>query len=168
MYYGLVSQHHAIDIAIVICECLGFGVNNKAVEQLLETSAVETGVGSIQDRHPLKMGVGLPQIDKGTFDWLKAKYQKGRRAEEIYQRFGVKLAYVKYQELAYSPLLSLLFARLRYLTVTEPIPKSREERAHYWKAHYNSFHPNAKGTPEHYLTMCSNTLDPIYTTYNQL
>jgi hypothetical protein len=159
MYYGLSSQHHAADIAIAICECLGFGRTGHGVEMLLETCATETGLGSIQDSHPLKLGVGLSQVDQGTFDWLKNKYKSGAKAEALFERFGIKLAYVKYRELAYSPLLAMVFCRLRYMTVTAPIPKTRTERASYWKVHYNS--SEGKGTIAHYLKMCEHTLDTL-------
>ena len=74
-------------------------------------------------------------------------------AEAIFQHFGLSLAHVKYDALASSVLWAFIFARLRYKVVLQPIPKTREERAVYWKEFYNS--SLGKGTPEHYLSMAS-------------
>ncbi|GAL07932.1 hypothetical protein JCM19237_312 [Photobacterium aphoticum] len=49
----------------------------------------------------------------------------------------------------------MIFARLRYKTVPESIPATLEGRAAYWKQHYNSYHPNAAGSSDGYISKCA-------------
>lgn len=155
--YGLVKPQHALDIAIAVCDCLGHGKNGVAVELLMETCAAETGLCTVTDTNIYSHGVGANQVDKSTFDWLKAKYAKSYTAKKIRQDFGIELGLVQYAELAFNPLLSFIFARLRYLPYPEQIPAKRIKRASYWKRLYNS--NLGKGSVEHYMSMCECSLD---------
>lgn len=154
MYYGLVRKQHLLDMAIVVCDVLGHG-NGNAVPMLIETAAAETLLGKYRDTTEYAAGTGITQVDKGTFDWLQGKYANRSVNKRCIEVFNIDLGLVRYDELEHSPLLALIFARLRYRTVPEAIPSTIEGRARYWKKHYNSFHPNAKGTPEKYLTKCA-------------
>ncbi|MBO9492238.1 hypothetical protein J7384_17890 [Endozoicomonas sp. G2_1] len=149
--YGLVSERIALELSLAVCDCIGHGAEGTAPTMMLETGCVETGLGTFRDRHPLKLGIGWTQIDKGTFEWLKKKYQSGDIASKVYDSFGISIAHIKYVELAYNPLLAAIFCRLRYWTVPEVIPGTREARASYWKRFYNT--KSGKGSVEHYLAM---------------
>ena len=61
------------------------------------------------------------------------------------------LSLIEWEHLRYNPYLSLIFTRLLYRFVKEPIPSTIEDRAKYWKKYYNT--EAGKGTPEHYLEM---------------
>ncbi|MDR2457518.1 MAG: hypothetical protein LBD41_03455, partial [Clostridiales Family XIII bacterium] len=52
--------------------------------------------------------------------------------------------------LQFSPLKSVIFARLYYLTMPGAIPSSIQARAEYWKKYYNSV--LGAGTITHYIT----------------
>lgn len=148
MFYGVISLAHLKDTATAVVDCIG-GEKLHATAMLLETCAAETGCGAYRDPTPDGAGRGVGQTDLGTFEFLKAKYQDNDIAKRIESRFGIRLSRVNHDDLDYNPLLSLIFVRLRYWMVTQPIPKTLAERAAYWKLHYNS--KAGKGTPEHYI-----------------
>lgn len=151
MFYGVISLEHLKAATKAVCDCIGHGRNNKAVAMLLETCAAETHCGNYRDPTPNGAGRGVTQIDHGTFDWLKDKYQNSAIAAKLDERFGIDIRRVQHSELDYNPLLALIFARLRYWTVTECIPATRKLRADYWKKYYNT--ELGKGTAQHYLAM---------------
>lgn len=74
--------------------------------------------------------------------------------DKILTDLGVDISLVEWEHLRYNPYLSLIFTRLLYRPVTDPIPLTIEERAEYWKEFYNT--KLGKGTPEHYLEMNKN------------
>ena len=150
-FYGIAHPAQAVAFATRVCDVIGHGSTRKAVPMLLETSATETLVGQYRDDTLYYAGAGICQTDESTFDWLKEKYQDSSIAKRIKEELNIDLRKVSYQELDYSPMLSFIFARLRYWVVEAPIPASVEGRAQYWKDHYNSHAENAKGTPEKYL-----------------
>lgn len=153
MFYGVLSIPYLRDMANEICDCIGHGKNRKAVELLVETCAAETHCGQYRDPTPNGAGRGVGQTDEGTFYWLKEKYQDSPIANRIERRFGINLARVTHQELDYNPLLSLIFTRLRYWVVVEPIPFTRAGRAKYWKDHYNT--SAGAGDEAHYMKMAN-------------
>ncbi|AOO60017.1 hypothetical protein AN237_26040 (plasmid) [Raoultella ornithinolytica] len=162
MNYGLVSKCDAVRYATVICDVIGHGKNNAAVSLCVETAAAETLLGEYKDPTPTSAGTGLTQVDLGTFEWLRNKYKNGRYASALLREFGVDLSRTVYQELRTSPLLAMLFCRLRYLAVSESIPATREERADYWKKYYNT--SAGKGTPEDYIEKCRRAgVDALFT-----
>lgn len=147
-HYGLVDAHYAPVIARSVCDVLGYGSNNNAHVLLCETAAQETRMGFYTDPTPHSAGTGLLQIDEPTFNWLKvSKFE--RYKDRIKAAFGVDIMVVQYIELKFSPLLSFIVARIRYLIVPDAIPTSVEWRAHYWKEHYNTH--AGKGHPSEYI-----------------
>lgn len=162
MNYGLVSKCDAVRYAVVICDVIGHGKNNAAVQLCVETAAAETLLGDHKDPTPTSAGTGLTQIDQGTFEWLRDKYKGSRYASALLSEFGVDLSRTVYQELRTSPLLAMLFCRLRYLTAAESIPATREGRANYWKKYYNT--SAGKGTTQDYINKCQRAgVDALFT-----
>ncbi len=138
--------------ATIVCDCLGHGKNNTAVDMLLETACAETGMGRILDR-TLKAGLGLCQVDNGKpyhpFDDIKKRSAKYR--SKIKRDLGIDLDLIEWNDLRYNTFLALLFCRLHYLPVSDDIPLTLKGRAAYWKRHYNT---NAgKGDVDHFLKM---------------
>ena len=71
--------------------------------------------------------------------------------DKIYKELHIDISLVEWDDLRYNQFLALLFTRLLYWLKGDPIPKTIEERAAYWKLHYNT--KLGKGTVEHYLEM---------------
>lgn len=152
IYYGLLSPLDVVRYAQAVCDVIGHGVNGNAVIMCVETWAAESLLGQYQDRHPEKLGVGGGQVDEETFKWLQGKYAGTPIDDKIYKAFGIRLGDLSYSSLPHSPLVCMIFTRLRYWVVTSPIPETREERDDYWKLHYNS--SEGKGDPEHFIRQC--------------
>ncbi|MCT7596440.1 hypothetical protein [Aliarcobacter butzleri] len=148
MNYGYVEDELAIKMAKRICDCIGHGKYNTAVHMIIETAVAETGLGKIEDKTDAA-GMGITQFDKIPFDDIRNRSIKLRPI--ILKELGVDISKVDWDDLRYNIFLSLLFARLLYWLKGEPIPKTIEERAAYWKLHYNT--KLGKGTVEHYLMM---------------
>ena len=153
-YYGWVGMGGDLQhMASTICNCLGHGENNTAVDMLLETAAAETGLGSVPD--PTQgAGMGLTQFDRLPFDDIKRR-SMGQR-DKILDELKIDISLVEWEHLRYNQFLSLLFTRLLYRLRPEPIPVSREGRAVYWKQFYNT--EAGAGTVEHYMKMCARFL----------
>jgi hypothetical protein len=113
----------------------------------METAAAETDMGNAVDKS-WGVGVGLMQFDPIGFDDVKARTNATikRRVKEA---FGVDIDRVTLGDLRWSPLLSVLFARLKYRLIPDPIPLSVIGRAEYWKKYYNSY--AGAGTVQHYI-----------------
>lgn len=148
MNYGYVDKKHILEKAQKICDCLGHGKYGTAVQMIVETAVVETGLGNIEDKTVLA-GMGLTQFDELPFNDIKNRSMQLR--ETILKELGVDLKLIEWNDLRYNDFLALLFTRLFYRLKGDPIPKTIEERAAYWKLHYNT--RLGKGTPEHYLDM---------------
>ena len=162
MNYGLVSKRDARLYAEAVCDVIGHGKANAAVLLCVETAAAETLLGDYKDPTPTSAGTGLTQVDLGTFEWLRDKYKNSRYAAVLLNQFGIDLSRTVYQELRTSPLMAMLFCRLRYLTVPESIPATREARAAYWKKYYNT--SAGKGTPQDYIDKCQRAgVDALFT-----
>jgi len=147
--YGLTSefelkQHIKSVVAIV-------GGGESAERLLIETAAAETDLGKQPDRS-WNVGIGIMQFDYIGFIDVQQRTRASLK-KEILQTFGVDVDKTKHTDLRYSPLVSVIFARLKYRLVPHAIPKSIEGRADYWKKWYNS--ELGKGTPEHYLHMAA-------------
>lgn len=150
MNYGLINKQDAVSYARAVCSVLSGGENATAL--CVETAAAETLLGDYRDPTPVSAGTGLTQVDLGTFEWLRGKYQNTSIASALSAAFNIDLSRTVYQELRTSPLLAMIFCRLRYLASPGAIPATREGRADYWKRHYNTV--AGKGTPADYLTKC--------------
>jgi len=111
--------------------------NKSAVNLLLGTAAQESKFGTYirQINGP---ALGIFQMEKPTFDWLKNIY-------------GSKYPIGEFDELEYNLKLAILLARLRYRIVKEPLPDANNEEglARYWKKYYNT--PLGKGTIEQFI-----------------
>lgn len=150
MYYGLTDCRQISQIASIVCGVLGMGINNNADQFLCEIAAQETHSGTLRDRHAVKMGVGLMQIDRICFDDIMARTHE-KTWDLIQEEFGIERN-LNYEMLAYSPLLSMIFARLHFRLIPEEFPINLFERAKYWKKYYNTV--AGAGTPEEYLENC--------------
>lgn len=147
MSYGLTEKTDIRNMAILVCECLGYGTNKKAVDLLVETAVAETQAGATADLSE-GAGMGLMQFDKKPFQDVKDRCRKEDKSR-IQNSFDIDVDLVDWQSLRYNPLLSMIFARLKYKKIPAEIPSTMEERALYWKIHYNSL--KGKGTTDHYL-----------------
>lgn len=148
MLYGLASKEQAVEIAIAVCDVIGHSTGY-AVHMCVETAAAETYIGEYRDPTIYAAGTGLTQVDEGTFDWLKDSYKNHKFAKGIREKFGIDLSRVQYRELELSPVLAMIFCRLRYYKAKGSIPETLEGRASYWKKWYNS--TAGKGTPQGYI-----------------
>ena len=92
--------------------------------------------------------VGVMQMEKATFDWLKEKY---------WYKLGRYHDSVEFAALEYDLRLSTVFARLRYLADPQPLPEAHDivGLGEYWKRVYNTIH--GAGTVEEFVD--------IYTKY---
>lgn len=145
--YGLISESNFEDIAVVVCECLGYGANGNAHSLLVETSYSESNNGKTKDTSEYA-GMGITQFDKLPFYDVK-KRCKNKDKKKILKYFDIDLDLVEWEHLRYSPLLCAIFTRLKYKKIPAAIPITIEKRAKYWKKNYNSF--KGKGTVYHYL-----------------
>jgi hypothetical protein len=159
MFYGLSSARQIKELSQLVCDVIGHGANHNAVDLLVETCGAETLLGTVRDHTAYNAGAGCAQVDKGTFLWLQAKYGDSTIAKRLKFKLNVELSNVQYNELDYSPLLCIIFARLRYWTIPQAIPLTIAERAKYWKEHYNT--SEGKGSPEDYLKRCDAVMNFI-------
>lgn len=147
MYYGLIKEEHLKDIAEAVCDSLGYGSNGTANELLVETAMAETHGGTLKDP-TLYAGMGITQFDKMPFQDVKDRVRSSDKMK-LLQDFDINLDIVEWEHLRYTPLLAMIFTRLKYKKVQEAIPSTLEERADYWKYYYNTL--AGKGTAEHYI-----------------
>jgi len=155
MYYGTLKEEHTIEIAKKVVRVLGGGKN--ALSLITETAMQETVMGCYRDRSGCGAGIGLCQCDPIAFHDTQERTSLDVK-NTIRARFGVDVDSVGHRELAFSPLLSLLWCRMHYLLRPGAIPDTVEGRAAYWKKWYNS--EIGKGTEDDYL--CSaNYLDDV-------
>ncbi len=152
MNYGVINLKRVGEDAQLICDCIGHGKNGTAIEMIIETAVAETGLGAIEDK-TIGAGMGITQFDDKPFRDIRDRNKKLR--PKILKDLGIDIDLVEWDDLRYNQFLALLFTRLLYWLKGEPIPLTIEERAEYWKRHYNTYAPTAKGTPEHYLEMNS-------------
>jgi hypothetical protein len=146
--YGYINLKDIEEKAQKICDCIGNGKYHTAKEMMIETAIAETGLGQIEDK-TTGAGMGLTQFDKFPFDDIKKRNM--RMQPKILKELGVDISLVEWDDLRYNDFLALLFTRLHYWLKGDPIPETIEERAKYWKLHYNT--SAGKGTAEHYLEM---------------
>lgn len=150
MFYGLSSKKEAVVLARAVCSVVGnASTREAAVALLVETAAAETLLGDLRDPTMYGAGTGLTQVDEGTFDWLRMGYADTPIGDAVRDRFNINLRKTRYQELETSPLLAMLFCRLRYMKAQGVIPDSLVGRAEYWKKWYNT--SAGKGTVAGYI-----------------
>lgn len=119
----------------------------------METPCAETQLGTFPD-YANESGFGICQFDEIGFNHAKERSMKYQ--DEIFDKWGINIALVQLIELRYNVFLSLLFCRLFYKSIPDPIPSDREGRAGYWKKWYNT--RLGKGTIGHYLKSCQEIL----------
>ena len=147
MAYGLTHKSDLRIMCMQVCECLGNGANSAAVDLLLETAGAETGRGTTKDL-TIGAGMGITQIDQAPFEDIKTRCRKEDRVR-IYDFFNIDIDMVEWEHLRYNPLLCFIFTRLKYKKIPALIPKKFDDRADYWKVHYNTV--AGKGTVSHYI-----------------
>jgi len=142
--------------ANIISETLNPNNASRATVLLLATAAVETSLGKVTDK-TLYAGMGLCQFDKIPFYRVRDKSMKHRK--KILKNLHIDIRLVEWEDLRYNPFLSLLFCRLYYLQVSEPIPNLPVEMAHYWKKYYNTY--LGKGKIKHFVRSYNKYVTPL-------
>ncbi len=148
MNYGVINLKRIDEDAEIICKCIGLGKYGTAKEMIIETAIAETALGQIEDK-TVGAGMGLTQFDELPFNDIKNRCKKLQ--PQILKDLHIDITLVNWDDLRYNQFLALLFTRMLYWLKGDPIPETIEERAAYWKLHYNT--KLGKGTIEHYLEM---------------
>lgn len=128
---GVITENSINDDIVKVVKTLGGGIN--AALLLAETCAVESSYGN----NYLNGDVGIMQFTTVGFNDTKSRtsfYNK----QLILSRFSIDIDSVNLSDLQFSPLKSIIFARLFYLLISGTIPATTEARAAYWKKYYNS------------------------------
>jgi len=114
--------------------------SESATQLLLGTAAQESQFGTYLRQitkhfNPDVHAMGVFQIEKNTFNWLRETYIK----KDI-QNLSDFLKSKEHKELEYNLRLSIIIARLRYYIVPEALPNAEdiEGLANYWKKYYNT------------------------------
>lgn len=136
-FYGSVDKETIEKITDQVCNVLGHGKNKTAKKLILGTIAQETHMGLYRDPTPFIAGAGLCQFDKIGFDDVKARTREHHKVA-IEEEFGINIDKVDYSMLEYNAVLSIIFCRLKYKLIAEPIPIYLHEIAAYWKKYYNT------------------------------
>jgi hypothetical protein len=150
-YYGHETPDEIRHIIGEVCNEFASGSPNKvdlfmrSFALITETLCAESQFGTFPDLTN-ESGFGIAQMDAGFED---AKKRSMKYQDFIYSRWGVNIDLVQLIELRYNVFLSVLFCRLFYKLIPEPIPGTVEGRAKYWKKYYNTF--RGKGTEMHYI-----------------
>jgi hypothetical protein len=148
MNYGFIDKECINLQAKAICDALGNGKNGVADKMIIETAIAETALGKIEDKTK-SAGMGICQFDKMPFYDIRDRNMHRQRV--ILKKLGVDISLVEWEHLRYSSFLSLLFCRLFYKLIPYEIPLKIEDRARYWKKHYNT--ELGKGSVEHFMEM---------------
>ena len=148
MNYGVINLKRIDEDAEIICNCIGLGKYGTAKEMIIETAIAETALGQIEDK-TVGAGMGLTQFDELPFNDIRNRCKKLQ--PQIQKDLKIDISLVEWDDLRYNQFLALLFTRMLYWLKSDPIPETIEERAAYWKLHYNT--KLGKGTIEHYLEM---------------
>ena len=142
-----------------------FPDDDKGLQFLKEISIVESNMGTDEGIYEDQGGntgdIGMLQINPIGYNLVmkRLKAKPGDKTPMKIQKYipivkdvvGLDLRDVEFEDLKDNR-LNAIFGRLYLLTKTdEPIPDTLEGRAQYWKDHYNSNHPLAKGTPERFV-----------------
>jgi len=143
--YGLISKQHLKDIIKDVVSILGGGINAELL--LWETAGAETNFGNTPD-FTINSGYGLMQFDFLGFADTQHRTEKSVK-DKVKNTWGIDIDSINIKELNYSPFLSVLFARLKYMLVPSVIPDTLVGRAEYWKRYYNS--NKGEGTVEHFI-----------------
>tara|TARA_Y100001938_G_scaffold19324_1_gene24048 strand:+ start:700 stop:1149 length:450 start_codon:yes stop_codon:yes gene_type:complete len=126
----------------------GIKYSDNAEDLIFETGNAETGY-----RHLEQMGggpaVGFFQIEGWVIKDCWDNYIVFRKPLiEFAKSLGFNEEDMEFSVTS-NIALQVFFARICYRRKPGSIPETMEDRASYWKKHYNT--PLGKGTPEHYL-----------------
>jgi len=146
-FYGVRDEEHLVNTTRRVVHVFGGGLN--AMRLCLGTIATETDFAQFADRHPEKLGVGVAQCDRIRL--IDTKQHIRAHDKKALLNLGYDIDTIKLSDLAYDPVLAISIMRIAYKRIPAAIPETLEGIAHYWKDHYNSHHPNAKGTPEKFI-----------------
>lgn len=139
--YGLLGGDIEIQSKIILaCKVISPGTVDKAKLLLAETIAVESRNGQATD-HSTAYGEGLTQFDRGTFNYVQDNFKKSKYNDlmnRIKTLLLVDVRKAKYEDLRKSPMLSIVFCRLRYYMISHPIPNTLIGRWQYYKKYFNS------------------------------
>ena len=115
--------------------------SKSAENLLLGTAAQESRFGTYLRQLGRGPALGAFQIEPETFADLKARYHTKYPWAENYE----------FEQLRWDLKASILFCRLKYLSVKEPLPDANNVQAlaRYWKKYYNTY--LGKGTPEEFI-----------------
>ena len=152
--YGTMDKKTIYFMAYRIVKCLWEErpeeYQKNAFYQICETAATETQFSTYRDPS-WEAGMGLCQFDKMPFYDIKNRaFQKDKR--KIREEFDIAVEKVEWEDLRFSPGLSLVFCALFYRLVPESFSEKREKRGELWKKRYNTV--LGKGTVEHFLETC--------------
>lgn len=145
--YGLVNKEQLDRIILDVTDKLGNGKNNTAHLLLSETAQQETHYGDFPDTTK-NSGFGVMQFDQiGILD-VQQRTPRSIK-DQVMEYWGVDIDRVTGMSMQWSPLVSVIMARLKYRLIPYEIPTDRYGRANYWKKWYNS--ELGAGSPEEYM-----------------
>ena len=141
-----------------------FNDGGAATALLRETAIQESNMGQTDGTYTIsdadgefgRGSFGVSQVDERTFNDTLSRLRgdKGQPrnlvkwVDIIKDKTDINLTEVTYRELS-DPTLSLIFSRLHYLKVADPVPPTAAGRSKYWKKHYNT--SAGAGTSQEYL-----------------
>lgn len=100
---------------------------------------------SVSIRHSIEWLKKHPDVNDRATQWL---FRDPRAVNNWYDLMGMD-AILWSLRIVDNDRLAVLFARIHYLRVPEPVPESLTEQAAYWKKYYNT--AAGKGTAEQYI-----------------
>ena len=118
------------------------------IDMILETACVESNCGQYikQINGP---ACGIFQIEPKTAKDIKENFLKYRQEYlDIYNKLFIPFLSLE-DNLMYNLAFQIFMCRMFYMRINKPIPKTRKERARYWKEFYNT--KKGKGTTVDYL-----------------
>ena len=140
-----------------------FNDGRNATEMLKEIAIVESNMGQTPGTYDIAVdskgnrgSLGVAQIDEIAFKEIQSRLKGGKGRNKYTQRtidrvsdaLGLDPTTIKYEDLA-DDKTNLVFARLYLMMRPDPIPRTPQDRAKYWKKYYNTV--LGKGTPQKYL-----------------
>ena len=130
---------------------------------LKEIAIVESNMGQTPGTYDIAVdskgnrgSLGVAQIDEIAFKEIQSRLKGGKGRNKYTQRtidrvsdaLGLDPTTIKYEDLS-DDKTNLVFARLYLMMRPDPIPRTPQDRAKYWKKYYNTV--LGKGTPQKYL-----------------
>ena len=159
-----ITAKPASDIEGIVAEVSKiFNDGRNATEMLKEIAIVESNMGQTSGTYDIAVdskgnrgSLGVAQIDEIAFKEIQSRLKGGKGRNKYTQKtidrvqdaLGVDPTTIKYEDLA-DDKTNLIFARLYLMMRPDPIPKTPQDRAKYWKKYYNTV--LGKGTPQKYL-----------------